>query len=129
MIIKLNLKKDIRNFKHQIENNNLYYLNKLYYKFKMVNENFYIFIVQGGRDMNSFMNSIGDILYSDILFLERSVEKFYVGVILYFVIYLFLYIFISKTLKINKIIKILFFSWIIIRPLILLYLIFITISR
>lgn len=79
--------------------------------------------------MNSFIHSIEDILFSDILFIERLVDKFYVGVILYFVIYIILYLLISKTLKINRMIKVLFFSWAIVRPLVLLYMIVLTISR
>lgn len=79
--------------------------------------------------MNSFIHSIEDILFSYILFIERLVDKFYVGVILYFVIYIILYLLISKTLKINRMIKVLFFSWAIVRPLVLLYMIVLTISR
>ena len=78
--------------------------------------------------MNFLRDRLTYILFWDISFLEDLTRKFFIGVILYFAIYLLIYLFLSKLLKINRVTKGLFFSWVFIRPLVLLYLIILTIS-
>lgn len=73
--------------------------------------------------MNFLMTFIGVILFIDISLILGPTDDIYIGTLLYSIIYLFIYIKLKKSFKLGIIFYILYFTWVIVRPLLLLYVI------
>ena len=78
--------------------------------------------------MNFFIDILGNIAFIDINLFENIVNNIYEGIFLYLVIYILIYIAFVKLLlndlAVKIIFNILFFTWVIVRPLVVLYFIF-----
>lgn len=61
------------------------------------------------------------ILFLDIGLIFGSVDDMYIGALLYFLVYFLIYIGLKIPLKLGIIFNIFYFTWVIVRPLILLY--------
>ncbi len=66
---------------------------------------------------------IGIILFFDIRLILGPTDDIYIGTLLYSIVYLFIYIKLKKSFKLGIIFYIFYFIWVIVRPLILLYII------
>lgn len=63
------------------------------------------------------------ILFYDIWLILGPTDDIYIGTLLYSILYLFIYIKLKKSFKLGIIFYILYFAWVIARPLLLLYII------
>lgn len=63
---------------------------------------------------------IGVILFFDIALIFQHVYDMYIGVALYFIVYFFIYIGLKIPFKLGIMFNIFYFTWVIVRPLLLL---------
>lgn len=63
---------------------------------------------------------IGVILFFDIALIFQHVYDMYIGVALYFIVYFFIYIGLKRPFKLGIMFNIFYFTWVIVRPLLLL---------